>query len=259
MLKHITNLLLALILVPALNLMTLANAESPTEATNPTKGMHITLGAENSWPPYSDENGQGISTNIIEAAFAKVGLTPSFKVLPYSRVLHDLKSGKIDGGYNVARQSSTAEKYVFGKEPLLLAKTYWYFIPDKHPRVKSMEDAPNQFKIGTILDYEYGDAYEAQRNRFKEFQVSKQVQIIRMLQQNRLDAGLMSEREAEFALKEMGLPIDTLEKRFLNHIDEIYLVFSLKHERSKWLAEQFDKGLIALKESGEYTQLAERD
>ncbi len=250
MLKLI-HFLIALILVP------LAIAESSTEAPSPTKDLHITLGAENSWPPYCDENGQGISTNLIEAAFAKVGLVPSFKVLPYSRVLHDLRSGKIDGGYNVARQSTTTDKFVFGKEPLLLAKTYWYFLPNKNPQVTSLTEVPDQFKIGTILDYEYGDAYEAQRSRFKEFQLSKQSQIVRMLQQGRLDAGLMSEREAEFALREMNLPANTLEKRFLNHVDEIYLVFSLKHERSTWLAEQFDKGLIALKESGEYDRLAE--
>lgn len=249
--------LILVLLMPCFALV--VNAQTLTDANSLSSNGHILLGAENSWPPYSDENGQGISTSLIEAAFAKVGITPSFKVLPYSRVLHDLKSGKIDGGYNVARQSTTIDKYVFGKEPLLLAKTYWYFIPNKHPQIKSIEDAPDQFKIGTILDYEYGDIYEVQRNRFKEFQLSKQSQIIRMLQQGRLDAGLMSEREAEFALKEMKLPINTLEKRFINHVDEIYLVFSLKHERSTWLAEQFDKGLIALKESGEYERLAEGD
>jgi len=232
-------------------------AEEPSQPLSSSNPPHITLGAENSWPPYSDENGQGISTRLIEAAFAKVGITPSFKVLPYSRVLHDLTSGKIEGGYNVARQTSTADKYVFGKEPLLLAKTYWYFMPNQYPHVKTIEDVPNQFKIGTILDYEYGDTYEAQRSRFKEFQLSKQAQIIRMLQQGRLDAGLMSEHEAEFALKELELPLNTLEKRFINHIDEIYLVFSPKYERSAWLAEQFDKGLVALKQSGEYERLAE--
>lgn len=255
MLKRGIYLLSFLYLIP---LVVVANPESSNDlaAPNPSIHNHIALGAENSWPPYSDENGQGISTNLIKAAFAKVGLTPSFKVLPYARVLHDLKSGKIDGGYNVARQSTTADKYVFGKEPLLLAQTYWYFIPGKHAQVKSIADAPDQFKIGIILDYEYGETYEEQRSRFKEIRLSKQAQIIRMLQQGRLDAGMMSEREAEFALKEMQLPNTALEKRFLNHVDEIYLVFSLKHERSIWLAEQFDKGLIALKESGEYERLA---
>lgn len=252
MLKRFIHVLFIFCLVPFAHAQTITDKSSPNIST-----QQFTLGAENSWPPYSDEHGQGISTDLIKAAFAKVGMTPTFKVLPYARVLHDLKSGKIAGGYNVARQSTTADNYVFGKEPLLLAETYWYFIPKKHPQVTSMVDAPNQFKIGTILDYEYGEAYEKQRSRFKEFQLSKQSQIIRMLQQGRLDAGLMSEREAEYALREMQLPTNALEKRFLNHVDEIYLVFSLKQEHSQWLAEQFDKGLTALKESGEYERLAE--
>lgn len=73
-----------------------------------------------------------------------------------------------------------------------------------------------------------------------------------MLKQGRIDAAVMFEREAEFALKEMNWDADIFDKRFLNHRGDVYLAFSPKNPRARWLAEQFDKGLLMMKETGEY-------
>lgn len=217
--------------------------------------IQILLGAENSWPPYSDADGQGISTRIIKSAYAKAGLMPSFRVLPYARVLHDLTSGKIDGGYNVTLQASTKDQYIFGNVPLLSVEAYWFFLPGTHTHIKSIDGIPNNFRVGVIRDYEYGDIYENHRHRFNEIKVSQQSQIIRMLKQGRIDAAVMFDREAEFALKNMQLDISIFDKRFLNHRGDVYVAFSHKSPRARWLAEQLDKGLTELKQTGEYDQL----
>lgn len=227
-----------------------------TLAVGEDNSIRLHLGAENSWPPYSDAQGQGISTNLIKAAFAKTGLTPAFKVLPYARVLHDLEFGKIDGGYNVTLQSTTKDKYIFGQVPLLHVEAYWFFVPGMHSTIKSIGDIPDKFRVGVIRDYEYGDIYENHRHRFTEVQVSQQSQIIRMLKQGRIDAAVMFDREAEFALKEMKLDAAIFDKRFLNHSGDVYVAFSHKSPRARWLAEQLDKGLNELKQTGEYDQLA---
>lgn len=230
-------------------------AESPS--TKPTDdSVRIRLGAENSWPPYSNAQGEGISTDLIRAAFAKSGLTPILQVLPYARVLHDLQSGKIDGGYNVTLQSTTQDKYIFGQVPLLRVEAYWFFIPGMHPTIKSITDIPDRFRVGVIRDYEYGDIYENHRHRFTEVQVSQQSQIIRMLKQGRIDGAIMFEREADFVLKEMNVNAAIFDKRFLNHSGDVYVAFSHKSPRARWLAGQLDKGLNELKQTGEYDQLA---
>jgi polar amino acid transport system substrate-binding protein len=217
--------------------------------------IRIHLGAEDSWPPYSNTQGRGISTDLIKAAFAKTGLTPTFQVLPYARVLHDLQSGKIDGGYNVTLQSTTKDKYIFGQVPLITVESYWFFIPGTHPKIKSIKDMPDNFRVGVIRDYEYGDIYENHRHRFNEIQVTQQSQIIRMLKQGRIDAAVMFDREAEFALKKMKLDAAIFDKRFLNHSGDVYVAFSHKSPRARWLAEQLDKGLLMIKEAGEYDRI----
>jgi polar amino acid transport system substrate-binding protein len=231
-------------------------AETPTNQLN-VKDMpaHLLLGAEDSWPPYSDAQGQGISTQLIIAAFAKSGLTPSFTVLPYARVLHDLASGKIDGGYNVTLQSTTREKFIFGEVPLVTVEAYWFFLPDKHPNIQSIDAIPAKFRVGVIRDYEYGDAYENHRLRFTEVKVTQQSQLLRMLKQGRIDAAVMFDREAEFALKQMKWKSTIFDKRFLNHRGDVYLAFSPLSPNAKWLAKQLDLGLTELKKTGEYDLL----
>lgn len=218
-------------------------------------GVHLRLGAENSWPPYSDEQGQGISTDLIKAAFANRGVVLSFQVLPYARVLHDLASGKIDGGFNVSRQATTENKYIFGEVPLLSVKAYWFFMAGTHSNIKSFNDLPDNFRVGVIRDYEYGDDYEIHRHRFNEIRVSQQSQIIRMLKQGRIDAGIMFEREAEFAMRQMQLKSSVFDKRFLNHEGDVYVAFSHKSPRARWMAQELDKGLLMLKETGEYDRM----
>lgn len=230
--------------------------QAETLVVKADNSIRIYLGAEDSWPPYSDVQGQGISTNLIKAAFAKTGLTPTFRVLPYARVLHDLELGKIDGGYNVTLQSTTKDKHIFGQVPLLHVEAYWFFIPGMHPTIKSIADIPDKFRVGVIRDYEYGDIYENHRHRFTEVQVSQQSQIIRMLKQGRINAAIMFDRETEFALNKMQLDSTIFDKRFLNHSGDVYVAFSHKSPRARWLAEQLDKGLNELKQTGEYDQLA---
>lgn len=221
--------------------------------------LTIRLGAENSWPPYSDAQGQGISTQLVKAAFALRGIKPNFYVQPYARVLHDIKNGKIDGGYNVTLQASTRELFVFGKTPLLTPASYWFFMPGKHPDIHSTRDIPAHFRVGTILDYEYGDEYEQLRHQFNETRVSQQAQLIRMLQQERLDAILMFEDEAKYSLLQMQLPADLLDKRIFNHRAGVYVAFSKQNPQAQWLADELDNGLQQLQDSGAYEQITQQN
>lgn len=216
---------------------------------------HLILGAEDSWPPYSDRHGQGIATNIINAAFKKVGVSTEIQVRAYARVLQDVRAGLLDAGYNVTRQKNTEQDFIFGSQPILKANAYWYFPNTKSPPFKSLNDIPDSYRVGGIIDYEYGDDYEQQRHRFKEVRVPRQAQLIKMLQQGRIDAAVMFEEEAKQALKDMNLPPEAIKKGMLNHTSDIYLAFSRKKPESLANAQKFDRGLRLLKETGEYAQL----
>jgi polar amino acid transport system substrate-binding protein len=215
----------------------------------------LKLGAEDSWAPYSDKHGQGISTNIIKAAFNEAGIVVTIQVRGYARVLQDVKAGTLDAGYNVTRQKNTEQEFIFGAEPIFQANAYWYFLNTDNEAYGSLNQIPEGYRVGGIIDYEYGDAYELQRYKLKEVRVPRQAQLIKMLQQGRIDAAVMFEEEAKQALKDMKLPPDTLKRGMLNHTSDIHLAFSRKNPHSHELAEKFDWGIRKLKETGQYERL----
>ena len=55
----------------------------------------------------------------------------------------------------------------------------------------SNDDIPKGTSIALIVDYEYGELYEKNRNIFDEIRVSSQMQIIKLLQLKRVDMAIM--------------------------------------------------------------------
>jgi len=62
---------------------------APLMAENETLPI-VRLAAENSWAPYSDERGEGLSNRLVKAAYAAVGLDAKISVMPYARVEHQV-------------------------------------------------------------------------------------------------------------------------------------------------------------------------
>lgn len=212
----------------------------------------VVLGVEDSWPPYADKNGEGISVELVRAALQSVGQPVVFEVRPYARVLREVESGKLDGGFNVTRQSSTEARFVFGHSPLLVAKGSYYFAPQRVLAFSAPDQIPDGTRVGTIIGYEYGNQYELNRARFSESRVGNQRQIIKMLMAGRLDVAVMFDRVAAYTLAEMDLPSNVLRKGATNHSSDIYVVFSRVNPLAKEYARMLDLGLQRIKESGKY-------
>jgi polar amino acid transport system substrate-binding protein len=217
----------------------------------------VILAVEDSWPPYADANGEGISTNILSQAFASVGISLTVKVAPYARVLSDVEKGVLVGGYNVTRQSSTEKQFLFGQQALLKASASFYF-PAGHLQAKeyiSIDDIPDGTTIGLIIDYEYGELFEKHKHRFKQVRVSQQDQIINMLQLDRIDSAILFDAVASHTLKSMQLKPSSILKGPINHTSDIYVAFSRSHKQAQYFADKLDQGLIQLKKDGRYEKL----
>lgn len=210
------------------------------------------LGVENSWPPYADRNGNGLSTSLVIAAFKATGIQTEITVKPYARVLKELGSGKIDGGYNVTRQGSTQDIFIFGNEPLLQASAYFYYSDFAFSHYSQLSDLPEGMRIGLIIDYEYGDNFDVHRHRFVEVRVKNQAQLIRMMISGRIDGAIMFERVAKHTLRGLNLGFTPIHRGFLNHISDIYVAFSPESASSRKLASALDKGVNIIKSNGVY-------
>ena len=217
----------------------------------------VVLAVEDSWPPYAGPNGQGIATDIIEKALAEVGIRLFTKVLPYARVLDEVERGLVVGGYNVTRQDSTNQLFLFGQQAILTASASLYFSANnvQAKQYNTISDIPKGTRMGLIIDYEYGDLFEQHRDKFEEVRVSSQEQIINMLRLGRIDSAILFDAVASYTLKSMKLSEDTILKGPINHTSNIFVAFSRSHKQAKYFSDKLDQGLVKIKKSGQYSEL----
>jgi polar amino acid transport system substrate-binding protein len=202
----------------------------------------VKLAAENSWPPYSNEAGEGISKNIIQRAFDSVGVDVEFIVVPYARALFLAQSGKVDGAFNVTKQKSTIDKFAIGEVPILQVKASFYYHKKSGLNFNTVDEIPAGTSIALIRDYEYGEPYEKSKDRFNEVRVSSQKQIIKLLQLKRVDMAIMFDDVAEYYLSELKLNKDEIRKGHINHTSEIFVAFN-KHKELSAVISLLDKGI----------------
>lgn len=246
--------LLVTLLVPLLAHTAIAQESVPSRTNS------VVLAVEDSWPPFAGEEGQGIATKIIDNALAEVGIRLILKVVPYARVLDEVTKGIVVGGYNVTRQASTEQQFLFGQQILLTASASFYF-PAKNTQVQkyaTIADIPDGTRLGLIIDYEYGDLFDQHKHRFKQVRVSKQTQIINMLKNGRLDSAIMFDAVATHTIMTMRLEPKSVLKGPLNHTSNIYVAFSLQHKDAQYFSDKLDQGLALIKADGQYKKLLEQ-
>ena len=210
-----------------------------------TAEYRVKLAVENSWPPYSNGSGDGISMDIIQLAFDKVGVDVEFVVVPYARALRMTQSGEVDGAFNVTKQNSTIDNFVFGEVPILQANASFYYHKESNLNFNTVDEIPAGTSIALIIDYEYGELYEKSRKRFNEVRVSSQIQIIKLLQLKRVDMAIMFDGVAKHYLSELELSEDEIKQGKTNHTSDIYVAFNKRKELGKVIA-LLDEGLLKM-------------
>ena len=208
----------------------------------------VILGVENSWPPYSDKFGEGISKDIVQRAFKAMNVDVHFVVVPYARALKMTENGKLDGSFNVTKQQSTLDKFSFHKKPILQAKASFYYPIDSPFDFQSIDQIPTGTTIALILDYEYGNKYQTQKKRFSETRVSKQRQIIQLLIKKRVEVAIMFDEVAKYSLSEMNLPHNAIKKGQINHVSDIFVAFN-KAKRTQPIIKIFNQGLEKIQQT----------
>ncbi len=144
------------------------------------------------------------------------------RVLPYARVLREVESGALQGGFNVTRQASTERRFLFGESPILIVHGSFFFAAANDAEVLVHENILDDSRVGLIIGYEYGDQVEVHSNRIKEYRLSSQRQIVKMLLAQRLDMAIMFDEVAGYTLHDMGLAGDAIRKGERNHTSEIF-------------------------------------
>jgi polar amino acid transport system substrate-binding protein len=216
----------------------------------------ITLAAEDSWPPFADQFGKGISHQLVKSAFAEVGIRVNTLVVPYSRGLRMVELGNVDGVFNVTKEVSTRDKFIFGQQALFQASASFYQHKSHPISAETKYELAPKTVVGIIKGYEYGDEFPqlVKQKGWVLFVANNQRQLINMLLVNRIDLAVMFDAVAKEQLTQMGVN-EEIQPIFNNHQSDIFVAFSKQQPHSLRLAKKLDEGLIKLKSQGQYAKL----
>lgn len=215
----------------------------------------ITLGAENDWVPYSNQDGTGMSNEIVRAAYKAVGIDVVFQVGPYNRLLKSVREGEILGAFNVPKERSNEDIYIFGKTPLFTALSAYYHNRDRPLAAKRKEELVNGEKVGIVFDYGYGDFF-SNNDRITKIEVRSDLLNLRKLAKGRIDATILYDKTAKKLIEENGLT-DKIEKAFDSESADIYVGFSKTFPKARYYADKLDEGLAMIKANGTYQKILE--
>jgi len=213
----------------------------------------IKLAAEDNWAPYAESSGSGLSHSLINSAFSRVGIEVDSIVVPYARAVVMAKKGIVDGVFNLIKEKSTQDQFIFGKQALFSATASFYQNNHSPLNVRSKWKLPQNTKVGIIDGYEYGDELSDLPN-IRLIKLSNHNQLINLLLLNRIDTAIMYDLVAEQYIEQMRVSSE-ISSTFINHTGQVYLAFSKKNPEAKHLAELLDTGLTALKNDGSYQQI----
>lgn len=216
----------------------------------------VSLAAEDSWPPFADQFGKGISHALLKAAYGQVGIKVEYVVVPYSRGLRMAEKGNVDGVFNVAKEISTEDKFIFGQQPLFTTSASFYQSNQKPTSATHKSQLAPHTVVGIIEGYEYGDEFSklVTDNQLTVFTATSQKQLINLLLVNRIDLAVMFDLVAKVHLSQMGVEQD-INLAFSNHSSDIYVAFSKQSPNAHYLAQKLDEGLLKLKSQGQYATL----
>lgn len=231
------------------------NTMAASKALNETVTT-VSLAAEDSWPPFADQFGKGISHQLIRSAYQQVGINLESIVVPYPRGLRMAEKGTVDGVFNVTKEASTQDKFIFGQESLFSTSASFYQNNQKPINVKDKSALPPHTVVGIISGYEYGDEFPKliENRQLTIVTVTSQKQLINLLLVNRIDLAVMYDLVAKVHLVQMGVEPD-ISPVFNNHSSDIFVAFSKQSPHASYLAQKLDEGLLKLKNQGRYAKL----
>lgn len=211
------------------------------------------------WAPYEfEENGvvKGISVDIVEEAFTRMGYKVIKKILPFSRAIEMLKNGEIDMITDVKNTIKYQEIGVFSKEPIITTYTSLFVKSDSDIVFNGDILTLESYKIGVIRDYTYGKNFDvAVKNKLiKTEAVDDKMQNINKVLDNRLDMCIENRLVLLETLKANNKDESLKELKPEVNQTPVYAWFSKKKNHQKMI-DEFDQKLIEIKQDGTFEKI----
>lgn len=243
------------ILFPAL--LTLATASSSAVADS---YRCVSL----AYPPLIQQDGggpaHGLAVDVVRAVFARLGHDLTVEVMPWARSLTMVRLGQRDCVFTIFRTPEREQFLDFSNESIIPQLIYFYARKDAGLAFNGDLSALAGRRVGTVMKVNYGERFDAARERFTVQEVATLEQNFRKLVLGRVDLVPSNVYTATYTLANMHDPaVDTEVVRLPIPLENVasHIAFA-KNRQLTALRDQFDRELKAYVASGAYRHLLDQ-
>jgi polar amino acid transport system substrate-binding protein len=221
----------------------------------------VVIGAEDDWPPYSsdaDGRAQGLTVDLVAAAFASVGVEARFESMPYVRCMALTRAGALMACFNTTRTALIENDYLWPARPMFEERfLIWTRADTPTPRAPlQVRDLESQ-QVAVTRGYEYGAEFDA-NPRIARVVTAHDENNFRMLLRGRAAYTLAPELNTRLLFKRHA----DLAGRFkiVGQLSAfgIYTAFSRQHPQAPAMLAAFNDGMKALQASGKAKAIQDR-
>jgi polar amino acid transport system substrate-binding protein len=217
---------------------------------------NFVLAAEDDWYPYSAKHGagvKGLSIELMTAAFEAAGAKVSYEVVPFSRAMAGVKSGRYAGCFNVGKNEQLKVDYLVPDQLIgESVQTVWGGL-NASP-VNSYQQLEGK-TVGITNGYSY-DSHLTNNDKIIKETARIEVSNLKKLARGRIDytivdrwvaMHLISANKAE--LQGKIKPLGELQ------LGAIVPVFSKTHPDGAKAMHAYEKGMKIIKANGSYGKI----
>lgn len=222
-------------------------------AQAPARLTQVVIGAENDWLPYSGEQdgrAQGMTVDLVAAAFAAVGITARFELLPYARCMANTRNGLLVACFNTTRTALIEDDYLWPARPMFSERFLIYARADD-PRPGAplqVRDLEGQ-QVAVTRGYEYGSEFDA-NPRILRVVTSHDENNFQLLLRGRARYTLAPEANARLLMQRRPELAGQFKVVGALNAFGIYTTFSRQHPDARAALAAFDEGMKAINASG---------
>jgi polar amino acid transport system substrate-binding protein len=217
------------------------------------------IGVEDDWFPYSavkDGAVQGMSVDIVKAAFAATDTAIELRPYPYSRCMHMAKNGQLLACFNTAPDAQIANDYLLPKTPLFSDDILLWARAGNPTVVTDLKQLAGKH-VAVTIGYEYGQNFDSNQQLVR-IKVRKDLYGFLMLQKQRVDYSVAYRGTSEQLFRDHPELAGKFRAVTTIHQPQLFLSFSRRNPAAPKLLERFEQGMQLIHDNGLYQQIIEQ-
>jgi len=225
----------------ALSFATFASAET------------ITIANGNDYAPFADQSLKrgGIASHLVEESFKAAGWTSKYKWLPWKRGYELTKKTQIDAAIPWAHNEERAPFFLFSDAIMSMNEQIWTSADSNAKSHSDLEGLNACLPLGYIQPDYIKTMVEA--GTVKMDSPKDMTTCFKKLEAKRIDFVISNSMQAASIIKKAAINPNSLKAAITSpDTSEAFLIVGKNHPKGKEIVAAFNKGLAALKASGEY-------